>query len=210
MPSPQPTRDSSQNAAFVLFSAVTARPTRRVLTRKFEALFWSSSKELGKLLTLLTNDGTQWLFNLPGAVHFGGKWEAGVKSVNYNLRRVIGEKILHYKEINTLRSQIEAVLNFKPLRPLTEDPDDLEFLTPGSHQRFTSFYSLAFHVSAERFHSSRYRREISAVLVTAGTNPESPSRKGWAHSSSDYQNANINLPATDHKNKFSSMEKNIS
>ena len=35
--------------------------------------------------------GIQWYFNPPSAPHFGGLWEAGVRSVKYHLRRVKGE-----------------------------------------------------------------------------------------------------------------------
>ena len=78
-------------------------------------LFSSASKELGVLATLLANDGTQWLFNPPAAPHFGGKWEAGVNSVKYHLRRVIGDHSLTFEEMTTLLTQIEAVLNSRPL-----------------------------------------------------------------------------------------------
>jgi len=94
-------------------------------------LFNSSTQEAEKLATLLANDGTQWRFNPPSAPHFGGKWEAGVKSVKYHLQRVIGNTLLTYEEFNTLLTQIEAVLNSRPLNTLTDDPDDLQALTPG-------------------------------------------------------------------------------
>ena len=94
-------------------------------------LFSSASNELGVLATLLANDGTQWLFNPPAAPHFGGKWEAGVKSVKYHLKRVIGDHSLTFEEMTTLLTQIEAVLNSRPLSQLTEDPNDLDALTPG-------------------------------------------------------------------------------
>lgn len=93
-------------------------------------LFASQSQESEKLTTLLANDGTEWKFNPPSAPHFGGKWEAGVKSVKFHLRRVVGDTSLTYEEFNTLLTQIEAVLNSRPLSPLTEDPDDLDVLTP--------------------------------------------------------------------------------
>ncbi|XP_011875823.1 PREDICTED: uncharacterized protein LOC105570743, partial [Vollenhovia emeryi] len=93
--------------------------------------FTSSSKEIKELASLLATDGTQWQFNPPAAPHFGGKWEAGVKSVKFHLKRVIGENRLTYEEMATLLTQIEAVLNSRPLSPLTDDPDDLQVLTPG-------------------------------------------------------------------------------
>ncbi|XP_044594867.1 uncharacterized protein LOC123272233 [Cotesia glomerata] len=94
-------------------------------------LFSSTSKQLGKLASLLANDGTQWLFNPPSAPHFGGKWESGVRSTKHHLCRVIGEQQLTYEEMSTFLTQVEAVLNSRPLCSLTEDPDDLSVLTPG-------------------------------------------------------------------------------
>ncbi|XP_025266779.1 uncharacterized protein LOC112638780 [Camponotus floridanus] len=63
--------------------------------------------------------------------HFGGLWEAAVKSTKHHLRRVIGEATLTYEEMATLLTQVEACLNSRPLQPLTDDPDDLAALTPG-------------------------------------------------------------------------------
>ncbi|XP_070155815.1 uncharacterized protein [Polyergus mexicanus] len=94
-------------------------------------LFNSGSKEFLELTQLLTHDGTTWVFNPPAAPYFGGKWEAAVKSVKHHLRRTIGETALTYKEITTLLVQIEAVLNSRPLCPLSDDPEDLAPLTLG-------------------------------------------------------------------------------
>ncbi|XP_018367943.1 PREDICTED: uncharacterized protein LOC108764289 [Trachymyrmex cornetzi] len=98
---------------------------------ELQRLFTLATQESNKLATLLSNDGTQWRFNPPSTPHFGGKWEAGVKSVKLHLYRIVGNSLLTYEEFTTLLTQIEAVLNSRPLSALTEDPDDLQALTPG-------------------------------------------------------------------------------
>ncbi|XP_072744812.1 uncharacterized protein [Anoplolepis gracilipes] len=80
--------------------------------------------------SLLSKDGTLWKFIPPVTPHFGEKWEAGVKSVKYHLRRVIGNQILTYEKMTTFLTQVEAILNSRPLCALTDDPDDLNVLTP--------------------------------------------------------------------------------
>ncbi|XP_011313282.1 uncharacterized protein [Fopius arisanus] len=99
--------------------------------KELKKLFSSGTAQSRQLAQLLINDGTQWSFNPPGAPHFGGKWEAAVKSVKFHLNRTLGEDLLTFEELTTLLSQIEAVLNSRPLEPLTDDPDHCSALTPG-------------------------------------------------------------------------------
>ena len=124
---------------------------------ELKRLFSSSTKELGELASVLANDGTQWKFHPPAAPHFGGKWEAGVKSVKYHLKRVVGDTLLTFEEMNTLLTQIEAVLNSRPLSPLTDDPDDLQALTPG-HFLVGNAPSVIPEPSLETVKSSRLSR----------------------------------------------------
>ncbi|CAG4928687.1 unnamed protein product [Colias eurytheme] len=74
--------------------------------------------------------GIEWHHNCPSWPSAGGLWEAAVKSLKHHLKRVVGEQNLTFEEFTTLLTQLEGCLNSRPLCPLTEDPDDLNFLTP--------------------------------------------------------------------------------
>lgn len=78
----------------------------------------------------LANEGISWRFNPPSSPHFGGLWEASVKSAKHHLNRVMKQACLTLSELQTLLCQIEACLNSRPLTPLSSDPNDLESLTP--------------------------------------------------------------------------------
>ncbi|KAL0811450.1 hypothetical protein ABMA28_009850 [Loxostege sticticalis] len=75
--------------------------------------------------------GISWNFNAPTWASAGGLWESAVRSMKYHLRRVLGTQKLTFEEFTTLLTQIEACLNSRPLCSLSEDPDDIDSLTPG-------------------------------------------------------------------------------
>lgn len=94
--------------------------------------FVKANKELIRLTRAAAQTKSiEWHFIPPSAPHFGGLWEAAVKSMKNHLIRVIGDQVLTYEELYTILCQTEAILNSRPLTPLSSDPNDLAVLTPG-------------------------------------------------------------------------------
>ena len=79
----------------------------------------------------------QWTFNPPHASHFGGIWERLIRTVRKVLNALLHEQSLTEDSLRTLLCETEAVLNSRPLTCMSDDPDDMEPLTPGHllHQR---------------------------------------------------------------------------
>ncbi|KAK9508957.1 hypothetical protein O3M35_006386 [Rhynocoris fuscipes] len=76
------------------------------------------------------SEGIKWAFIPPRSPHFGGLWESGIKLIKGHLKRVIGRQILAYDELETLLILIESCVNSRPLTISSEDPNDLQPLTP--------------------------------------------------------------------------------
>jgi hypothetical protein len=93
-------------------------------------LFQSASDLYKEVVSTLAQDGTTWSFIPPYTPHFGGLWEAGVKSVKSLLLKAIGPRTLTFEEMTTYLAQVEACLNSRPLTPLSSDASDITALTP--------------------------------------------------------------------------------
>lgn len=98
--------------------------------KELKELFERSTSFTNDISGILINEGTNWHFNPPAAPHFGGIWEAAVKSAKHHLRRVISSHSLTFEEFYTLLTQVEACMNSRPLMSLHDTVDDLHPLTP--------------------------------------------------------------------------------
>lgn len=78
----------------------------------------------------ITELNIEWHWNAPSWPSAGGLWERAMRSLKHHLKRVVGENKLTFEEFTTILAEIEACLNSRPLCALSEDVEDLDFLTP--------------------------------------------------------------------------------
>ncbi|EEZ99694.1 hypothetical protein TcasGA2_TC002454 [Tribolium castaneum] len=93
--------------------------------------FIRSKSNFDVIQTSLANDSISWIFIPANSPNWGGLWEAGVKSVKFHLKRVLGNANLVFEDLCSVLCQIESILNSRPLSPLSNDPNDMTPLTPG-------------------------------------------------------------------------------
>ena len=72
----------------------------------------------------------KWKFNPPGAPHLGGVWERMVRSCRKAKMAIVGNRTLTDDVLSTTMCLVEQILNSRPLTSASDDPEDLEALTP--------------------------------------------------------------------------------
>ncbi|GBM98976.1 hypothetical protein AVEN_182628-1 [Araneus ventricosus] len=82
------------------------------------------------LYAFFAEENIEWSFIPPRSPNWEGLREANIKAIKYHFKRVAGNSKFSYEELLTLTTQIEAILNSRPLTPFSADVDDLEILTP--------------------------------------------------------------------------------
>ncbi|XP_018403065.1 PREDICTED: uncharacterized protein LOC108779991 [Cyphomyrmex costatus] len=87
-------------------------------------------KEQDTITRYLTQQRIQWQFMPPRAPNFGGLWEAAVKVVKKHFYAVTQKQLLTFEEFYSILTEIEAIMNSRPLCPMSEDPQDLTVITP--------------------------------------------------------------------------------
>ena len=78
----------------------------------------------------MLQENVEWRFSPPAAPHFGGAWERLVRSVKRALQITIGRQALTDESLLTFLTEVEALLNSRPLTHVSDDPEDFEALTP--------------------------------------------------------------------------------
>ena len=132
----------SRVAGFTSFCARRGLPSK--VYSDHGTNFVGVNKEFKDVRRKMIEDGTldhiiqnsihpiEWKFSPTGAPHFGGLWEAGVRSMKQLLKKSVGTLPLSYEELHTVLAEAESILNSRPLTSPDSLPVDGEhLLTPG-------------------------------------------------------------------------------
>ena len=112
-----------------------------------------------QLHTFFLQKDIQWSFNPPSASHMGGAWERMIKSVRRILQALVKEKTLNDDQLQTFLLEAEAILNARPLTPVTLDVDGETPLTSNHLLRVNAAAGMppAPTHASDRFSKQRWR-----------------------------------------------------
>ena len=85
--------------------------------------------ELQEVVEFMNDKGIKWDFNLPKAPWWGGFFERLVKCTKRCIKKILGNPRLSFDEMHTVLTEIEAILNSRPLTYIDVEDID-EALTP--------------------------------------------------------------------------------
>ena len=83
-----------------------------------------------KLQDSLHLKGIQWQFIPSRAPWFGGWWERLIGLTKMTLKKVLGHSLVSFEELQTLVTEVEAILNDRPITYVPTESNDPEALTP--------------------------------------------------------------------------------
>ncbi|XP_043864696.1 uncharacterized protein LOC122757211 [Drosophila mojavensis] len=106
--------------------------------------------------------GMEFVFIPPRAPHFGGLWEAAVKSAKGLLLKAMGSARLRQDEVATVLVEVEAVLNSRPMVAPQQQPQRRR----SAHARALPDRSNA-RAAANRVHRASRRRQADTIKKMA-------------------------------------------
>ncbi|KAK0150328.1 hypothetical protein N1851_008573 [Merluccius polli] len=141
----------------VLFTCMSVRAVHMEVIERFLAIrgpvkllrsdrgtnFVSACKELkipsnidsSSVEKFLLDQGCRWIFNPPHASHMGGSWERMIgvaRRILDSMFLQLGTSKLTHEALSTLMAEVAAIINARPLVPVSTDPDEPFILTPAT------------------------------------------------------------------------------
>ncbi|XP_064479221.1 uncharacterized protein LOC135392441 [Ornithodoros turicata] len=92
-------------------------------------ILWNNIRS-PEVLAYFSKKCIHWKFIIERAAWWGGFWERMVRSVKNTLRRSLSKALLHHDELITILTEIEAIVNSRPLTTVHDTPEDSSVLTP--------------------------------------------------------------------------------
>jgi len=110
--------------ALVLDNATTHHGADRELA---EALAEWNRSDIGQRFIA---EGIKFQFLPPKASHFGGAHERLIRSCREHLRHILDQQRVTEEALHTIVTEVENIVNSRPLVAASDDPEDYKALTP--------------------------------------------------------------------------------
>ena len=124
----------------------------------------------------LTEQSISWKYICPLSPWWGGYWERLMKTIKAPLKKVLGKSFLNHDELYTVLTEIEAMVNSRPLCAVHDDPVSIDYLTPANFLIGRSTINLPVRpLKHTEVHPTATRKELNHMLL----HQEKVLKKAW-------------------------------
>ncbi|GFR21277.1 integrase catalytic domain-containing protein [Trichonephila clavata] len=95
-----------------------------------ELAYFANILKDSEFQNFVADKGIHWKFIVERAPWWGGFYERLVKTIKDPLRKILGKALLMFEELSTILSEVEVIVNHRPLTYVENDPGEPEPLTP--------------------------------------------------------------------------------
>ncbi|GFW62281.1 integrase catalytic domain-containing protein [Trichonephila clavipes] len=95
-----------------------------------ELTYFANILKDSEFQSFVADKGIHWKFIVERAPWWGGFYERLVKTIKDPLRKILGRALLTFEELSTILSEVEVIVNHRPLTYVENDPGEPEPLTP--------------------------------------------------------------------------------
>ncbi|XP_061748339.1 uncharacterized protein LOC133546578 [Nerophis ophidion] len=135
--SPKKSRAGSKSKAIVMDSSTDDEKhgEEEKVTARDKSLEKEEESSEKELKTYLHDEVCTWIFNPPNSSHIGGVWERLIGITRRILDALLlkeGGSHLSHEVLTTLMAEVMAIINARPLIPVSTDPEMPAILTPAT------------------------------------------------------------------------------
>ncbi|KAM3938230.1 uncharacterized protein RB166_011994 [Leptodactylus fuscus] len=116
----------------------------------------------------LAERGCTWIFNPPHSSHMGGSWERMIgisRNILNSMLMDVNSSRLTHETLVTLLAEVSAIINSRPLVPVSMDPEMSTILTPTT--LLTQKTGNPLTISEEFTHANTYQKQWKRVQYLA-------------------------------------------
>ena len=113
----------------------------------------------------LRDHKVEWKFIPSYAPWWGGFYERMMRTIKTPLKKILGRSIFSSDEIYTILTEVEAMVNSRPLTKVSDEPTELDYLTPASFLIGRNLINTPVK-PVESTNKSKEKKKLNQLLVS--------------------------------------------
>lgn len=118
-----------------------------------------------KFQNYLLDNKIEWKFIVERAPWWGGFYERLMRTLKQPLKKVLGRSSLTTDEMQTILTEVEAMVNSRPLTFISDEPEETSYLTPASFLIGREVTSIPVRPAKGKEPGTRSRKELNQMLI---------------------------------------------